>query len=178
MLPPFKAAVDAGVATVMNSFNEIAGIPATGDAHLQRDILKGEWGFQGMVVSDWGSIGEMVSHGFGADRKQAAQQAIAGRQRHGHGVARVRRASGRSACARGRRPETARRLGRGESCASSSGSACSTIPTGTRTRSARSRHLAGPEHLTAAREVARESIVLLKNDAGLLPLDKGRVRSP
>ena len=64
VLPPFKAAAEAGAATFMNSFNEIAGIPSTGNAHLQRDILKGEWGFQGFVVSDWGSIGEMVPHGF------------------------------------------------------------------------------------------------------------------
>ena len=75
VLPPFKAAADAGAATFMNSFNEIGGIPSTGNAHLQRDILKGEWGFQGFVVSDWGSIGEMIPHGFSADLKQAAQQA-------------------------------------------------------------------------------------------------------
>src|SRR5690606_25365211 len=60
VLPPFKAVADAGAATFMNSFNEIAGIPATGSVHLQREILKGEWGFKGFVVSDWGSIGEMV----------------------------------------------------------------------------------------------------------------------
>ena len=60
----------------MNSFNEIGGIPATGNAHLQRDILKGEWGFQGFVVSDWGSIGEMIPHGFSENLEQAAQQAI------------------------------------------------------------------------------------------------------
>ena len=76
VLPPFKAASDAGVATFMNSFNEIGGIPATGNAHLQRDILKGEWGFQGFVVSDWGSIGEMVPHGYSESLEQAAQQAI------------------------------------------------------------------------------------------------------
>ena len=72
VLPPFKAAADAGAATFMNSFNEIAGIPATANVHLQRDMLKGEWGFQGFVVSDWGSIGEMVPHGFSTDLAQAA----------------------------------------------------------------------------------------------------------
>ena len=76
VLPPFKAAVDAGVATVMNSFNEIGGIPATGSSSLQRDILKGEWEFEGFVVSDWGSIGEMVAHGFVANLEQAAKAAI------------------------------------------------------------------------------------------------------
>ena len=75
-LPPFKAAIDAGAATFMNSFNDINGIPATGNSYLQRDILKGKWGFQGFVVSDWGSIGEMVTHGFMKDDKEAAFTAI------------------------------------------------------------------------------------------------------
>ncbi len=75
-LPPFKSALDAGAATVMNSFNDINGIPATGSKYLQRDILKGKWNFQGFVVSDWGSIGEMVNHGYSKDNKEAAFQAI------------------------------------------------------------------------------------------------------
>ncbi|MCC9063066.1 glycoside hydrolase family 3 N-terminal domain-containing protein [Flavobacterium piscisymbiosum] len=75
-LPPFKAALDAGAATFMNSFNDLNGIPATGNAHLQRDILKGKWNFQGFVVSDWGSIGEMVAHGYSKDLKAAALSAI------------------------------------------------------------------------------------------------------
>jgi beta-glucosidase len=75
-LPPFKAALDAGAATFMNSFNDLNGIPASGNAHLQRDILKGKWNFQGFVVSDWGSIGEMVAHGYSKDLKEAAYSAI------------------------------------------------------------------------------------------------------
>ncbi|MBK0383927.1 glycoside hydrolase family 3 C-terminal domain-containing protein [Pedobacter sp. SD-b] len=75
-LPPFKAALDAGAATFMNSFNTLNGIPATGNSYLQRDILKGAWGFKGFVVSDWGSIKEMVAHGYAKDLKQAAQMAI------------------------------------------------------------------------------------------------------
>lgn len=75
-LPPFKAALDAGAATFMNSFNDLNGIPATGNVHLQRDILKGKWNFQGFVVSDWGSIGEMVAHGYSKDLKAAALSAI------------------------------------------------------------------------------------------------------
>ncbi|PIF60819.1 MULTISPECIES: beta-glucosidase BglX [unclassified Flavobacterium] len=75
-LPPFKAALDAGAATFMNSFNDINGIPATANKYLQRDILKGKWNFQGFVVSDWGSIGEMVNHGYSKDNKEAALQAI------------------------------------------------------------------------------------------------------
>ncbi|MGZ3757794.1 MAG: beta-glucosidase BglX [Mucilaginibacter sp.] len=76
-LPPFKAAVDAGAATFMNSFNELNGIPATGNRYLQREILKGKWGFKGFVVSDWGSITEMINHGFVADKSEAAIAAIA-----------------------------------------------------------------------------------------------------
>ncbi|MDP4276010.1 MAG: beta-glucosidase BglX [Bacteroidota bacterium] len=75
-LPPFKAAVDAGVSTIMNSFNDLNGVPATGNKYLQRDILKGKWGFDGFVVSDWGSIGEMINHGNVKDEYEAALSAI------------------------------------------------------------------------------------------------------
>ena len=76
ILPPFKAAVDAGVASVMNSFNDIDGIPATGHKVLQRDVLKGDWGWEGFVVSDWASITEMIYHGFAKDKTHAAEIAI------------------------------------------------------------------------------------------------------
>lgn len=75
-LPPFKAAVDAGAATFMNSFNDLNGIPATGNAYLQRNILKGKWHFKGFVVSDWGSIGEMINHGYVKDNYEAARAAL------------------------------------------------------------------------------------------------------
>ena len=75
-LPPFKAASDAGVRTFMNAFNILNGIPATGDQYLQRDILKGKWGFEGYVVTDWRSIYEMVNHGYAKDRKHATELAV------------------------------------------------------------------------------------------------------
>ena len=75
-LPPFKAAADEGVATFMNSFNDLDGIPATGSSFLQRDILKGKWKYPGFVVSDWGSIKEMVPHGFAKNNYEAARLAI------------------------------------------------------------------------------------------------------
>ncbi|WP_419867875.1 glycoside hydrolase family 3 N-terminal domain-containing protein [Chryseobacterium sp. CT-SW4] len=75
-LPPFKAAAEAGVATFMNSFNDINGIPATANQYIQRELLKGKWNYQGFVVSDWGSIGEMVPHGYAKDSKEAAEKAI------------------------------------------------------------------------------------------------------
>ena len=75
-LPPFKAALDAGAATFMNAFNDINGIPATANKYLQRDILKGKWNFKGFVVSDWGSIGELVTHGYSKNDTEAAYSAI------------------------------------------------------------------------------------------------------
>ncbi len=76
IFPPFKASVSAGVKTFMNSFNELNGIPATGNTYLQRKILKGDWQFKGFVVSDWGSINEMIAHGFAKDSKNAAELAM------------------------------------------------------------------------------------------------------
>ena len=76
ILPPFRAAAEAGVATAMNSFNEIDGIPSTGNKTLQRTILKEGWNWDGFIVSDWGSIGEMVDHGYAEDDKRAAEIAV------------------------------------------------------------------------------------------------------
>lgn len=76
ILPPFKASVEAGVKTFMNSFNDLNGIPATGSSLLQRAILKNNWNFKGFVVSDWGSINEMIPHGYAKDSKHAAEIAI------------------------------------------------------------------------------------------------------
>ena len=76
IMPPFKAAVDAGVRTFMNSFNTLDEIPATGHKHIQRNILKGDWGFDGFIVSDWGSIEQMIPHGFARDGNHAAELAV------------------------------------------------------------------------------------------------------
>ena len=76
IMPPFKAAVDAGVRTFMNSFNTLDEIPATGHKHIQRDILKGDWEFDGFIVSDWGSIDQMIPHGFARDGNHAAELAV------------------------------------------------------------------------------------------------------
>jgi len=76
IFPPFKASVNAGVRTFMNSFNQLNGIPATGNKFLQRDVLKGAWNFQGFVVSDWGSIKELVTHGYAKNNNDAAEIAI------------------------------------------------------------------------------------------------------
>lgn len=75
-LPPFKAAAAMGVSTFMNAFNDLSGIPASAHPYLLREVLKKDWGFKGFVVSDWGSIGEMINHGYAANGKDAAQKAL------------------------------------------------------------------------------------------------------
>jgi beta-glucosidase len=76
VLPPFKTLVENGIGTVMNSFNDLNGIPASGDTYLQREVLKEDWGFNGFIISDWGSIRQMINHGYSKDLKQSAYHAI------------------------------------------------------------------------------------------------------
>lgn len=75
-LPPYKAGIEAGAHTLMASFNEIGGIPASGSKYLLTDILRDEWNFKGFVVSDWNSIGEMINHGFASNLKHAGEISI------------------------------------------------------------------------------------------------------
>ncbi|MBO9624321.1 MAG: beta-glucosidase BglX [Sphingomonas sp.] len=75
-LPPFRAALDAGVLTFMASFNEISGVPSTGNEWLMRQLLRGEWGFEGFVVSDYTGDMEMIDHGFAKDSREAARLAF------------------------------------------------------------------------------------------------------
>ena len=75
-LPPFKAAIDAGSLSIMCAFNDINGVPASGNKHLNVDILRHEWQFDGLLVSDWGSIGNMVAHGISTDLCQTAAQSL------------------------------------------------------------------------------------------------------
>lgn len=75
-LPPFKAAADAGVSTFMNSFNDINGIPASANSYILNNLLKEKWNFKGFVVSDWGSIGEMINHGYVKNGYEASEKAI------------------------------------------------------------------------------------------------------
>ena len=75
-LPPFKAGVDAGAMTLMTSFNDNDGVPSTGNEYIVKDILRGEWGFDGLVVTDWNSMGEMLNHGFAQDRTDAVRKAV------------------------------------------------------------------------------------------------------
>ncbi|RUT71201.1 glycosyl hydrolase [Flavobacterium cupreum] len=170
-LPPFKAALDAGAATFMNSFNDVNGIPATGNAHLQRDILKGKWNFQGFVVSDWGSIGEMVAHGYSKDLKAAALSAITA-------------GSDMDMESNAYRYNLAELVKEGKVSVDLIDDAVKRIlrkkfelglfedPYRYSDEKRAEKVLNNPENRKAAREVAEKSIVLLKNDNETLPLSK------
>jgi beta-glucosidase len=171
VLPPFHAAVDAGVATLMNAFNEIGGVPATSSVQLQRTILKGEWGFDGFVVSDWGSIGELIQHGVAADGRDAARLAIhAGSDMDMESRSYVENLAALvedGAVAESLVDDAVRRvlrvkfrLGLFDDPYRYSDSEREQMVT------------LSDEHLALARDVARKSIVLLKNDGRLLPLSK------
>ncbi len=75
-LPPYQAAIDAGAATVMSSFNSLNSVPETANPYTLTDILRKEWNFDGFVVSDWGAVGELIAHGIALDNATAAQKAI------------------------------------------------------------------------------------------------------
>jgi beta-glucosidase len=174
VLPPFKACADAGVATFMNSFNEIGGITSTANDHLVGEILKGEWGFKGFVVSDWNSVGEIYDHGLASDKKEAAFKAIkAGCDMDMEGNAYI--AYLKELIQEGRIDEkliddAVRRiltvkfeLGLFDDPFRYSDPEKEKI-------------LLSKEHLEASREVAQKSIVLLKNENQLLPLRKSGQR--
>lgn len=167
-LPPFKAAKDAGCATFMTSFNDNDGIPSTANSFVLRDILRDEWGFDGMVVSDWTSVTEMISHGFCADAKDAAEKAVnAGVDMDMVSEAYI--------------GNLVRSVEEGKVSMQVIDDAVRNI--------LRLKFRMGlfdnpyvdtslhvdyaPAHLDAAREAVEQSVILLKNDAGTLPLGKG-----
>jgi len=170
-LPPFKAALDAGAATFMNSFNDLNGIPATGNKYLLRDILKEKWDFKGFVVSDWGSIGEMIAHGYVKDSKEAALAAItAGTDMDMESNA--------------YRNNLAQLVEENKAQVSLIDDAVKRIlskkfelglfedPFKYSNPEREKAAINNPEHTMAAREIAAKSIVLLKNENNILPLSK------
>lgn len=171
VLPPFLAAERAGVATFMNSFNEIGGLPATASARLQREILKGEWDFRGFVVSDWGSIDELVTHGVARDQAEAARLAI-------------RAGNDMDMCSQAYSSALARAVAAGDVDVRLVDEAVRRIlrvkfalglsddPYRYNDPERERRTLRTEAHLAAARDVARKSIVLLRNESDILPLAK------
>jgi beta-glucosidase len=173
VLPPFKAAVDAGVATVMSAFNDIGGIPTTASSRLQREILKGEWGFQGFVVSDWDSIGELMVHAVAADKRQSAAIAIgAGIDMDMESDAYIAHLADlveSGAVSEELIDDAVRRILRVKFRLG-----LFDDPYLYCDAERAQRVIMSERHLEAARDVARKSIVLLKNQGNLLPLDKTR----
>ncbi len=167
-LKPFKACVDAGVSTLMSGFNEIDGVPASGNAFTLRQILREEWKFDGFVVSDWTSIAEMIVHGFCADAREAAREGVlAGVDMEmestcylDHLEALVSSGDVPSA----RIDEAARSILRLKFRLGLFEQAMPPLPLAS--------FQARPEDLDIARALARESCVLLKNEGSLLPLSK------
>lgn len=170
-LPPYKAGIEAGAATIMTSFNELNGVPASGNEFLLRDILRGEWGFKGMVVSDWQSINEMVAHGNAADNAEAASMALkAGVDMDMMGDAYLK--------------EIPRLIEEGKFEEKHLDTAVRNVlklkfdlglfddPYRYSDTVRESLDIRAKEHLAVARDVARKSIVLLKNEDQLLPLKK------
>lgn len=166
-LPPFQAAVDAGCTTLMSAFNEISGVPATGNTFALNTVLRGEWGFLGFVVSDWGSVVEMIQHGTCADEADAARKALCAgvdmemvSQCYEHELPQLL-ASG--AVSMRVVDEAVRRilrvkfaLGLFEQPYVDEGRAAQVI--------------LHADHRAKAREVAASSVVLLRNEGGVLPL--------
>ncbi|MDB4922543.1 MAG: Periplasmic beta-glucosidase precursor [Mucilaginibacter sp.] len=170
-LPPFKAALDAGVGTFMNSFNDLNGIPASANRYLQRDILKDKWGFKGFVVSDWGSIGEMINHGYVKDNYEAAEAAInAGNDMDMESRSYINNLAKLVAAKKvsiKTIDEAVRRI-----LTKKYELGLFNDPFRFSDAEREKRILNTDEHIAAARDAARKSIVLLKNDKQLLPLSK------
>src|SRR5215204_3794136 len=168
-LPPFKAAVDAGVATLMSAFNDINGVPASGNHFTLTKVLRGEWGFDGFVVSDYTSVTEMIAHGYAADGADAARLALpagvdmemVGRLYNQNGAQLLRQGKLKLADV----DEAVRRILRIKFRAG-----LFDRPYVEEARE--SSVLLNAEHLRAAREVAARSLVLLKNERETLPLRK------
>ncbi|UJH66838.1 beta-glucosidase BglX [Allomuricauda sp. SCSIO 65647] len=171
VLPPFKAATGAGVKTFMNAFNILNGVPATGDAMLQREILKGKWNFDGFVVSDWGSVAEMIAHGHAKDSTHAAELAAnAGSDMDMASGSYLKNLTGlvkEGKVDESKIDDAVRRilrvkfeLGLFED------------PYRYSDIDREKERIYHPDHQAGVLEMAKKSIVLLKNDGNVLPLDK------
>ena len=170
-LPPFKAAADAGAATFMNSFNDINGIPATANSYIQKDILKGKWKFKGFIVSDWGSIGEMIKHGYVKNDYEAALAAVLA----GNDMDMESRAYKNNLAQLVKEKkvpiavidEAVKRI-----LKKKFELGLFDDPYKFSNAQREQKELNDPDHKKFAREIARKSIVLLKNENNLLPLSK------
>jgi len=169
-MPPYKAAIEAGAATVMNSFNVFEGVPASGNNYLVNEVLKKQWGFKGFIVSDWNSFGEMMEHGYAKDTMDVAMKAL----NAGSMMDMETRAMGKVPAlvkegkvkmqtlddAVGRILTMKFRMGLFDD------------PYRNCDVQRQANNVFTPEHRNLSREAGKRSIVLLKNNDGILPLQK------
>ena len=172
-LPPFEAAVKAGALTLMTSFNDNDGVPSTGNVFLVKDVLRGEWGFDGLVVTDWNSMGEMINHGFGVDRKDVARKSLeAGvdmdMMTYGY-LSHLEELVHSGAVKESDIDQAVRNILRVKILLGLFENPYVDVEAGKAVQYA-------PEHLAAAQKTAEESAILLKND-GVLPLKADAVRN-
>ena len=172
-LPPFEAAVKAGALTLMTSFNDNDGVPSTGNVFLVKDVLRGEWGFDGLVVTDWNSMGEMINHGFGVDRKDVARKSLeAGvdmdMMTYGY-LSHLEELVRSGAVKESDIDQAVRNILRVKILLGLFENPYVDVEAGKAVQYA-------PEHLAAAQKTAEESAILLKND-GVLPLKADAIRN-
>ena len=172
-LPPFEAAVKAGALTLMTSFNDNDGVPSTGNVFLVKDVLRGEWGFDGLVVTDWNSMGEMINHGFGVDRKDVARKSLEAcvdmdMMTYGY-LSHLEELVHSGAVKESDIDQAVRNILRVKILLGLFENPYVDVEAGKAVQYA-------PEHLAAAQKTAEESAILLKND-GVLPLKADAVRN-
>jgi len=166
-LPPFKAGIDAGAGSLMSAFNLLNGVPTTANEFTINQVLRGEYGFDGFIVSDWNSVGELIIHGFAADELEAAQQAInatidmdmAGGVYAGELVDLVRN----DVVPMSLLDESVRRV-------LGAKFALGLFDNPYVDPETEANVILHENHVAAARDAARKSMILLKNDGALLPL--------
>jgi beta-glucosidase len=175
-LPPFYAAARAGSGSFMVAFNDIAGVPTTANRDLLRGTLRERWGWQGLMVSDWGSVGELVNHGVAEDRKAAAVLALDASvdmdMVGGVFADDLKGAIEKDPARLKLLDEAVLRILRAKEQLG-----LFDKPMAYHDTEREARELLAPDHREAARAIARQSIVLLKNDGKLLPLDASKLRS-
>lgn len=169
-LPAYKKALEAGAATVMSSFNDLNGVPCTANDYLLRQILREEWGFDGLVVSDWASIAETTAHGTSVDLKDAALQCLqAGTDLDMMSEAYLQHVPQLIANGQLAMSKLDQAVGQVLSLKEKLGLFEDPYRYGNQEREKIT--LKSTEHLQVARQMAEESIVLLKNKGNLLPLE-------
>jgi len=175
-LRPYEAAAKAGAASFMSAFNDLNGVPCTANRWLLTDVLRNRWGFNGMVVTDYTAIPELVNHGIVADEQEAGEAALrAGVDMDMQGTVFLRFME--------------KSIREGKVSEDNVNIACARVlelkfmlglfdhPYQYMDEKYQKKTLMKPEFMTTAREMARQSIVLLKNDSNILPLDKKKIQT-